>query len=167
MRSARIALTALIVVGVTVTTASALTTRDRISHSGLGPIKLGMTERQIERAVKRPIRLGPFPPGADCALAALAGKTHGLFTGRRLRRIYIRTPRFATREGVRVGSSEKRVLSAYAGMLRREPQKYVPEEDDLILRTNDRKVIFSLADGRVAEISTGRKPEIDLVEGCS
>ena len=167
MRTARIVLIAVIAAAVAVTSASALTTRDRISHAGLGPIKLGMTERQIERAAKRPITLGDSSPGSDCALAALAGKTHGLFTGRRLRRIYVRTPRFATKEGVRVGSSEQRVLSAYPGMLSRQPQKYVPQEDDLVLRRDRRKVIFSLAEGRVAEISTGRRPEIDLVEGCS
>lgn len=167
MRTARFALTAAIVAAIAATSASALTTKDRISHAGLGPIKLGMTERQIERAAKRPITLGSHPPGADCGLAALAGKTHGLFTGRRLRRIYVRTPRFATKEGVRVGSTERRVLAAYPGKLQRRPQKYAPTEDDLILRRDDRKVIFSLAEGRVSEISAGRTPEIDLVEGCS
>ncbi|MEA2195212.1 MAG: hypothetical protein QOG42_1646 [Solirubrobacteraceae bacterium] len=166
MRAAQITLTVALVAAIAATSASALSTRDRISHSGLGPIKLGMTERQIERAAKRPIRLGVFP-GADCALATLAGKTQGLFTGRRLWRIYIRTPRFATKEGVRVGNTEQRVLAAYPGLLRREPQKFTPEEDDLILRKGDRKVIFSLAKGHVAEISTGRRPEIDLVEGCA
>jgi len=162
-----VALAAVIVAGIVMTSASALSTQDRISHAGLGPIKLGMTERQIERAAKRPITLGASAPGADCALAALAGKTHGLFTGRRLRRIYLRTPRFATPKGVRVGSSEQRVLAAYPGKLRRQSQKFTPEEDDLILRKGDRKVIFSIAGGRVAEISSGRTPEIDLVEGCS
>lgn len=84
-----------------------------------------------------------------------------------MRRIYVRTPRFATQEGVRVGSSEQRILTAYPGRLSREPRKFRPEEDELILRRDNRKVIFTLAQGRVEQISTGRKPEIDLVEGCS
>ena len=167
MRTARIALTAAVVVALAATSASALSPRDRISHAGLGPIEIGMTERQIERAAQRQIKLGYAGPGVDCAIAALAGRTHGLFTGRRLRRIYVRTPRFATKEGVRVGSTEQRVLAAYAGKLSRQPQKYRPEEDELILRRDNRKVIFTLGDGRVEEISTGRRPEIDLVEGCS
>jgi len=167
MRTARIALTAAIVAGIAATSAFALTTRDRISHSGLGPIKLGMTERQIERAAKRQITLGYPLPGGDCAIAELAGKTHGLFTGKRLRRIYIRTPKFATAKGIRVGTAEARVLAAYPGRLSRQPQKYRPEEDDLTLRKDNRKVIFTLNKGQVEEISTGRKPEIDLVEGCS
>jgi hypothetical protein len=125
-----------------------------------------MTEPQIERAAKRQITLGSSP-GVDCAFATLAGKTQGLFTARRLRRIYIRTPRFATAKGVRVGSSERRVLAAYPNQLRREPQKYRPQEDDLVLRKGSRKIIFTLNDGSVEEISTGRVPEIDLVEGCS
>jgi len=168
MRIARYALTAAVVAGIAAASASALTTRDRISHSGLGPIKIGMTERQVERAAKRPIELRyEYGVGSDCALEALAGKTLGLFTGERLRRIYVRTPRFATKEGIRVGSSEQRVLAVYPGQLKRQPQKYIFNEDDLVLRKGNRKVIFTLAKGRVAEISTGRKPEIDLVEGCS
>ena len=166
MRSSRIALTVTAIVAMAVPSAAALSPRDRISHSGLGPIKLGMTEVQIERAAKRHITLGSSP-GVDCAFATLAGKTQGLFTARRLRRIYIRTPRFATAKGVRVGSSERRVLAAYPNQLRREPQKYRPQEDDLVLRKGSRKIIFTLNDGSVEEISTGRVPEIDLVEGCS
>lgn len=145
---------------------SALTRTDRISHAGLGPIKLGMSERQIERAAGRPIKL-TSSPGSDCATATLAGKTHGLFTGKRLRRIYIRTPQFATKAGVRVGASEQRVVAAYPDKLARVPQKYAPEEDNLVLRQGTRKIIFTLADGKISEISTGRPPEINLVEGCS
>lgn len=167
MRTLRIALTTSALVAIAVPAAFALSARDRISHSGLGPVKLGMTERQIEHAAKRPIAIGYDFPGSDCGFATLAGKTQGLFTGRRLRRIYIRTPRFATAGGVRVGSPEQRVLEAYPGRLSREPQKYILDEDDLILRKGDRKIVFTLSKGRVAEISTGRRPEIDLVEGCA
>jgi hypothetical protein len=167
MRIARYVVTAAIIAAIAAASAVALTTRDRISHSGLGPIKFGMTERQIERAAKRQIKVEYPSPGGDCALAALAGKTHGLFTGKRLRRIYVRTPKFATAKGIRVGSSEQRVLAAYPGQLSRQPQKYRPEEDELILRKGNSKVIFTLAKGDVEEISAGRRPEIDLVEGCS
>jgi hypothetical protein len=165
-RSARIVLTAAVVALLAATSAAALSTRDRISHDGLGPVKLGMTERQIERSVKRAITLASSP-GVDCAFATIAGKTQGLFTGAKLRRIYIRTPRFATAKGIRVGSSERRVLAAYPHQLRRAPQKYRPQEDDLVLRKGTRKIIFTLNNGSVEEISTGRIPEIDLVEGCS
>ena len=167
MRTARYVMTAAIIAGIAAASALALTTRDHISYSSLGPIKIGMTERQIERAAKRPITLGYDPgPGNDCALAPLAGKTLGLFTGKRLRRIYIRTPKFATKEGIRVGSTEARVLEVYPGKLTRQPQKYIMDEDDLILRKGKSKIIFTLAKGHVAEISAGRKPEIDLVENC-
>ena len=124
-----------------------------------------MTEAQIERATKRPIKL-TSSRGSDCALSTIAGKTQGLFTGKRLRRIYIRTTQFATKQGIRVGSSERRVLAAYPGKLVRVKQKYI-NEDNLVLRDGNRKIIFSLAKGKVAEISTGRTPEIDLVERCS
>lgn len=61
------------------------------------------------------------------------------------------------------------MLAAYPGLLARVPQKYTPIDDDLVLPrgTSDRKVVFSLRHRKVAEISTGRVPEINLVEGCS
>ncbi len=144
---------------------AALSTKARISHSGLGPVKLGMTEAQVERAAKRAINSSSATPG--CGTAPLAGKTYGLFTGKRLRRIYVNTPRFATSKGVRVGSSERRLLAAYPGRLKRQPQHYSPEEDELVWRSDRRKIIFTMNDEKVAGISTGRIPEIDLVEGCS
>jgi hypothetical protein len=156
---------AVVAVALGATSAFALSTKARIGHSGLGPIRLGMTERQIERAGHRPINLHPNP-GTDCATAKLAGKTEGLFTRRRLRRIYVRTRAFATSAGIRVGSSEEKVLAAYPNMLTRTPQFYTPEQDNLVLRKGSRKIVFSLTAGRVSEISTGRKPEIDYVEGC-
>lgn len=164
-RSAQVASICTIALAVGSVSASALSTTARISPSGLGAIKLGMTERQIEHAVKRPIKLSSSR-GSDCALATLAPKTQGLFTGKRLRRIYVLTTRFATKEGIRVGATEKRVLAAYPGMLARLPQKYA-DEDNLVLSKDNRKVVFSLAHGRVSEISTGRTPEINLVERCS
>jgi len=156
------------VLTVAATSASALTGTARISTAGLGPIKLGMTEQQVEHATKRPITLSPAA-GSDCAIVTLAPKTRGLFTGKRLRRIYIDTPRFATKAAIRVGSTERNVLAAYPDLLARVPQKYVRAEDDLVLPkgTSNTKVIFSLAHGKVAQISTGRVPEVNLVEGCA
>jgi hypothetical protein len=164
-RRAQVASVCAIVLAAGSVSASALPTSARISRAGLGAIKLGMTERQIERAAKRAITLSSAR-GSDCALATLAPKTQGLFTGRRLRRIYVQTPRFATKENIRVGATEKRVLAAYPGMLARVPQKFA-NDDDLVLSRDGRKLIFSLADGKVSEISTGRTPEINLVERCS
>jgi hypothetical protein len=164
-RSVQVASICTIALAVGSVSASAIPTNARISHSGLGAIKLGMTERQIERAAQRPITLSSAR-GSDCALAMLAPKTQGLFTNRRLRRIYVQTPRFATARGIRVGATEKRVLAAYPDMLVRVPQKFA-DEDNLILRKDSRKIVFSLADGKISEISTGRTPEINLVERCS
>ncbi|HVF76918.1 MAG TPA: hypothetical protein VNA28_01365 [Solirubrobacteraceae bacterium] len=53
------------------------------------------------------------------------------------------------------------------GRLARVPHTYVPDEDDLVLRQGNRKVIFTLADGKISAISTGHSPEINFVEGCS
>ncbi|MEA2371293.1 MAG: hypothetical protein QOH12_1687 [Solirubrobacteraceae bacterium] len=167
-RAACIPVTLAIALAVGATSASALSETARITTAGLGSVKLGMTAPEVGHAVNRPITL-TSTPGSPCAIVTLAPKTRGLFTGKRLRRIYIDTSRFATTAGIRVGSSEPAVLAAYHGLLARVPQKYVPAGIDLVLPrgTSNRKMIFSLTHGKVTEISTGRTPEINLVEGCS
>jgi hypothetical protein len=145
--------------------ASGLSRDARITTGGLGPVTIGMTERQVERAAKRSVtRRGDR---GECSVARIGDKVEGLFTGSRLARIYVGTRRYATRSGVRIGDSEKKVLSVYAGDVVREPHKYVRGGWYLKVVSGNRKVVFETEDDRVKSISTGRTPEIDYVEGCS
>lgn len=91
---------------------------------------------------------------------------HGLFTDGRLARIYVGSRRYATRSGVRVGDSEQKVLTTYPGQLVRERHAY-SEGWYLKIVDGNRKVVFEIVRSRVVDISTGRKPEIDYVEGCA
>lgn len=145
--------------------AHALPRTAKITTAGLGAIKIGMTERQVERAGKRAItKEGGV---GDCSTAKLGDKLFGLFTGDRLARIYVNSRRYATRSGLRVGATEAQVRAAYGSQLVIRPHKYDPDGHYMEIRDGNRKVVFVTDGARVSEISTGRRPEIDYVEGCA
>ena len=165
-RIASVVLAAIATVAAGAAVAEALSRNAVITTSGLGPIKIGMTERQVERAAGRSIRRRGGAGTGDCTTATFGNKVFGLFTGDRLARIYVGSRRYATRSGVRVGDSEQKVLTTYAGEIVRERHAYT---DGWYLKIVDgnRKVVFEVTGGRVRDVSTGRMPEIDYVEGCA
>lgn len=163
----RVALASLVLVLCSTGVASALSRKARITTGGLGPVKIGMTERQVEKAAKRRINRQGGAGAESCTTAELGDKTSGLFTGDRLARIYVRTRRYATRSGIRIGDSEEDVLETYPGDIVTEPHTYDPNGSYLKLVDGNRKVVFETDGSKVTDISTGRKPEIDYVEGCA
>ena len=146
--------------------ASALPRSASISTAGLGPIEIGMTERQVERAAGRSITRRGGAGDGQCTSGAIGNKVYGLFTGERLARIYVGSRRYATRSGVRVGDSEQKVLATYPGQIVRERHAYTAGWYLKIIDGN-RKVVFEVVGSRVVDISTGRMPEIDYIEGCA
>jgi hypothetical protein len=147
--------------------ATALPRTARITTAGLGAIKIGMTERQVERAGNRRIRLQGGAGSGDCRTATMGGKLYGLFTGDRLARIYVGSRRYATRSGIRVGATESDVYDTYPGQIVSRPHQYDPAGHYLEIHDGNRKVVFETDGKRVEQISTGRLPEIDYVEGCA
>jgi len=147
--------------------ATALPRDARITTAGLGAIKIGMTERQVERAGHRRITLRGGAGDGSCRTATLGDKIHGLFTGDRLARIYVRSRRYATRSGIRVGASEADVYKTYPGDVVARQHAYNLAGHYLEIRDGNRKVVFETDGRRVVQISTGRRPEIDYVEGCA
>ena len=125
-----------------------------------------MTERQVERAGHRRITLRGEAGDRSCRTATLGDKLYGLFTGDRLARIYVGSRRYATRSGIRVGASEADVYKTYRGQVVARPHAYTAGHY-LEIRDGNRKVVFETDGRRVEQISTGRRPEIDYVEGCA
>ena len=97
----------------------------------------------------------------------LGDKVYGLFTGNLLARIYVGSRRYATRSGIRVGATEAEVYAAYPTKIHSVPHEYDPDGHYLEYRDGNRKVVFETNGQRVEQISTGRMPEIDYVEGCA
>ena len=146
--------------------AAALSRSAKITTAGLGPIRIGMSERQVEKAAKVAIRQQQGGGGSSCTTARLGDKNFLLFSKGRLARIYVENRRYATRSGIRVGDSEQKVLGTYPGEIIRTPHEYT-KGSYLKIVDGNRKVVFETDGAKVTGISTGRRPEIDYVEACS
>jgi len=147
--------------------ATALPRDATLSTAGLGPIRIGMTEAEVEQAGGRAITRQESGGGSECTTATLGKNLFGLFDGPRLARIYVNSRLYATRKGIRVGDSERRVLAVYGRNLTRSRHTYVTGGSYLKLTVGNRRIVFDTDGRRVTQISSGRKPEIDYVEGCA
>ena len=147
--------------------AVALPSSARLTTAGLGPIEIGMTVAQVERAGKRELTFGGDDVNAPCATAALGKDVFGLFSKGRLARVYVRSRIYATRTGIRVGDTQRKVLARYGRSVARSPHKYIEGGFYLTLTVGNRRLVFETDGRRVIEMSSGRKPEIDYVEGCA
>jgi hypothetical protein len=148
--------------------AAALPSSARITTAGLGPIKIGMTVAQVEQAGKRELSFEGGDVNAPCATASLGTNLFGLFSKGRLARVYVRSRRYASQKGIRVGDTQRKLVASYAsGALARSPHKYVRGGYYFKLTIASRRLVFETDGRRVTEMSSGRKPEIDYVEGCA
>lgn len=166
---------AIAVVGLLPATAGAapVSSNSRITQNGLGSIRLGMTVDQAQRRTGQRIENNLFTPGDDsCGIAQLFPKSVGVnmqTTKSRIWVINVSEPGISTRSGVEVGDTVAALRRAYGSRLHSEPNKYTPKARDYwVTFPRNRKLKFFTSTRRVVtQISSGRKPEVDFVEGCA
>lgn len=152
--------------------AAPVTSHSRITQRGLGSIRLGMTVEQARRRTGQRIQHSLFTPGdTSCGIAQLFPRGLGVdlqTTNLHVWVINVSSRGIATRAGVRVGDRVAALRRAYGSRLRSEPNKYTPKARDYWVGFGRRKLKFSAnPEGVIREISSGRKPEVDFVEGCA
>lgn len=152
-----------------VTTAQAFDPADRITKDGLGDVRIGMSISSVEEVLGTTLDdLSNAAGDGSCATASLGDKVYGLFTRSVLARIYVSTSRYRTRKGIHVGDRASAVMRAYGGRVRSVRHAYVPGGRYLKVTMGHRRIVFETsATGRITSISTGRKPEVDYIEGCA
>jgi hypothetical protein len=166
---------AIAVVGLLPATAGAapVSSNSRITQNGLGSIRLGMTVDQAQRRTGQRIENNLFTPGDDsCGIAQLFPKSVGVnmqTTKSRIWVINVSEPGISTRSGVEVGDTVAALRRAYGSRLHSEPNKYTPKARDywVTFPRNRKLKFFTSARRVVTQISSGRKPEVDFVEGCA
>jgi hypothetical protein len=161
-----VAVSVLTAVGVVGTAHAALSSRAVITTSGVGPIRIGMTVAQAERRLGHELAVERFNPPCGTATLSNRLRTYALFTGPRIAYISVRSPRIRTSRGVRVGDTISRLLARYPGRLAEVPNFYT-HEPQYEYAAGRRKLMFFTHGGRIDEIFTGRKPEVNYVEGCA
>jgi len=149
-----------------------VTSASRVTIDGLGPIKIGMTERQAERAGQ--VTLTGSGSGPDCRYLYLrqgAIQADFMLSNSRIVRVDLVRRGVRTTGDVRIGDSEASVRRRFAGRLRIQPTKYIPGGFDLELRPRkrserNRRLIFGTDGTKVVYVQAGRLPEARLVERC-
>jgi hypothetical protein len=138
----------------------------RLTPSGLGPVEVGMTEREVERALDRPIHQQTnVGTGGSCGTARIRGGGL-LFTDDVLGRVSLYTRRFATKSGIRVGDPEEAIRAQYGKRAKRSRHVYTEGYYYKVTRGN-RRFVFETERGEITIIHGGRIPEVDYIESCA
>ncbi len=164
---------ALLVAPATSSAAKPVTTKSRISLSGVGGIGIGTRLSVIERRIGQDIdyRHGEVGgPGSPCGTGTLIPRRLGVLvlgTSYRIASVTVTRRGIATPSGVRVGDSVARLKRTYPGRLVRVRNFYAPSKSNYEYRDGNRKLVFYTNNVHVRQITTGRRPEVDYVEGCA
>lgn len=147
--------------------APAFSPGDRITKNGLGDVEIGMSVTEVEDLTGSTLDVNRNAGDGSCGTAELGQKVYGLFTGDVLARIYIDTRRYRTRTGLHIGSTARQVRRVYGARVKSSPHAYTTGQY-LKVTMGHRRLLFETSPrGRVLSISTGRKPEVDYIEGCA
>jgi hypothetical protein len=145
----------------------------RLSETGIGPVRVGMTVAEAAAALPD---AGAAHPAAseECAYVGLSGLPEGvslMTEGGRVVRVDVDdSSAVATTRGARVGWTEARVLALYPGA-RVEPHKY--EDGHYLVAIPGapgdtlHRIVFETARGVVTRFRGGVVPAVEYVEGCS
>jgi hypothetical protein len=143
-----------------------------LSTDGLGPVRIGMTVTQISALAGHSFTPS-YPNGPSCGTANPFGSSEStpmlLFDHDELVRISIFTGSAHTPSGIRIGSSESAVRSAFAGHLRQEPNTYEPAGHYFTYLPTDgsgRSLRVATDGARVTEMHAGQAQAVTYVEGC-
>lgn len=153
--------------------APALKPTSRVATSGLGPVNIGMTKAQAERAAGTRIVYSGDGLG-DCRYAMPRNRSiraSFMLIDNRVARVDVFRRGIRTPSGVRVGDSEASVRRRFASQLVLSPHEctngsyleVVPRD----AKDRNRRVIFETDGSRVTLIRAGRLPEVRYVEGCA
>jgi hypothetical protein len=141
-----------------------------IDKSGVDGITIGMPKKEIDRT-RSDITYG----GKDveeytegCIEGSVKNKgleiliEEGLVT-----RIYIYNSRYVTDKGIKVGSTEQEAIAAYGKLLKSEPHKYDEKGHYLsVIDKNGKGFMFETDGKKIKEVSIGKLPSLEYVEGC-
>lgn len=143
-----------------------------VTHDGFGPVKVGMTLPQASEALGVRVTRGAGYEGDGCYYASPEKGYEGvafMMSGSRVVRIDVRSGRYATDRGARVGDSEARIKRLYGGEYKVSRHKYFEAGRYIEVAAKGGRylLIFETNGGRVTSYRVGRPEQVGYVEGCS
>jgi hypothetical protein len=148
-------------------------TRWVVTARGIGPILAGAPLAALDTALSEHLQ-PTYSAGSSCAYvhpAALPAGVLVMVEHDTVARVDVRTKGVLTVDSVGVGDSEASVLKRYEGRVRVTPHKYTgPTGHYLTVSTppdTAHLIVFETDGKNVVSYHAGRRPAVELVEGCS
>ena len=143
-----------------------------IAPDSYGPLRVGMTVAQAASALGGGFA-APKGYSGGCGYAVLVKAPSGLavmLNDGKIARFEVRSGGIKTTEGARIGDSETRVKSLYAGRVTSTPHKYVTGGHYLTVvpagSDSGNRIVFETNGTKVTEYRSGKTPEVEQVEPC-
>lgn len=154
-----------------------LSNQSKLSIYGIDSVRVGMTVAEASKAAGvKLVRPSGYEPNASCFYVQPQSKPKGIgfmVTDGRVARVDVWKNQFVTTiSGAKIGDTEARIKSLYPRKIQVSPHKYVPEGHYLTFVPKDAKdknyaVVFETDGKKVTQFRSGKRPEVEYVEGCS
>jgi hypothetical protein len=153
-----------------------LTAASQVGTNGIGPVLVGMTVAQAEKAAGR--KFDTDKEGPD-GLVCLYSKPQGLpgvgfmvINGKIARVDVWNNRQITTFRGAKIGDSEARIKQLYGSQIQVQQHEYRRNGHYLVFVPKDKadknfRVVFETDGQKVTQFRSGRIPEVEYVEGCA
>jgi hypothetical protein len=144
-----------------------------VDERGIGPVRAGMTLAELSKAAGETLRPA-YDINETCDYVSPKFLPKGvsvMILEDSVGRVDVTEKGVRTKEGVGIGDAESRVLSVYGPRAQVQPHKYTGPTGHYVIieQPGDtlHRIVFE-TDGKVVErYHAGRRPAVDLVEGCA
>lgn len=143
----------------------------RLTFTGIGPIRIGMTEKQVRTMLSDSLERTDFDGGCSY----LEFEDHGLafmLLKARLVRVDVYSGHWLTEAGAGIGTSEAEIHRLYT-RVRTEPHPYLDPGEGYYLRVTpsaqrlkNYELIFETEAGVVTSFRAGFSRAVGFIEGC-
>jgi hypothetical protein len=153
-----------------------LTEASQVGTNGLGPVLVGMTVAQAEKASGRKFDTDKAGPDGQACLYSkpqgLSGVSFMVINGKIARVDVWNNRQITTFRGAKIGDSEARIKQLYGNQIKVERHEYRRNGHYLVFVPKDKadqnfRVVFETDGQKVTQFRSGRLPEVEYIEGCA
>lgn len=150
-----------------------LSRRVRLEFDRLGPLRIGMSEKEIRATLSGPFKSDKDTAEGDCYYLSYGDSGLELMIhDSLLARIDVNSPPWRTAAGAGIGSTEAHIRRTYGRDLRVAPHPYDDTGGKYMIVTpraaslSKFQLLFETTDSKVSSFRAGREDAVRLIEGC-